>query len=155
MVNPSNANIVYIATGDGDAADNYSVGVIETLAENLISEGKDFDQIIKTLNQKFPAEKSLITDVTNNLSAVIAYYEIERNKKSASKIYFAFAWLLIVFSLFYTVASFFKGKHVFVIEFGLLFAGLYLIFKYWNKIRQPIQPYQKKSAEKQLIRRRF
>lgn len=31
LVNPQNTNIIYIATGDGDGSDNYSVGVLKSL----------------------------------------------------------------------------------------------------------------------------
>lgn len=107
IVHPSNPNIVYIATGDGDASDNYSVGVLKStdggitfnstglswnitnfaLIRRMIIDPDNSDAILVASN----AGIYRTTDAGNNWTQEQAgnFYDIEPNFDGSSNTFYA------------------------------------------------------------------
>lgn len=127
---------------------------LEILAEKMIKEGNDFDEIVLVL-KKNCTDNILVGQITANLSPVIAYYEIEQNKRYGYKIYLVFSIIVFLIGLFYTSYSYFKAYNSFLLAYGAIISGLWGAANYWKKLKSPIKPYNKPIVEPAYFKRKF
>jgi len=124
------------------------------IAEKLVQQDTDFDKIVNVLNNNC-TDKLMVGEVISNLSPMIAYYEIEKNKRSVYRIYFVFSIFIFFIGLFYTIYSFISSVSSFTLVYGAILSGIVSSIYFWKKFKSPIMPFKKKVIVTDHFKRKF
>jgi len=114
--------------------------------ESMAFEGKEYEEIESEIRKyKGLISETELKSALSSISEYIAAYQMAKQQKANDLNHIFIGITLLLLGVIFTVGTFFSGSSSFIITFGLLIGGAFIIYNGIKEYNKPLHDVIRKS----------